>query len=68
MRSELEGRMVKLTKEVEATSKKAIIDYISSKTFVDEVNKSALEMFYKGFDECCCRMRLLYPDLDLGKL
>ena len=68
MRSKLKRCVAKLTEEAEVASKKAIMDFMAFEAFIDEVNESALEMFYKGFNECSRQLRLLYPDLDLSKL
>ena len=68
MRFELEGCVAKLTEEVEVISEWAIVDYMTSEVFMEEVNESALKMFHKGFDEYSHQICLMYPNLDLSKL
>ena len=67
-KSELMQRVIKLTKDAEVISKRAIKMFKASKYFKDGMNESALVMFLQGFDECQKQLRLLHPDLNLSKL
>ena len=60
--------MAKLIKGTKVASKKAVEEYMTFEAFKDEVIEGALDMLFSRFDECQKQVRLLYPDLDLGKL